>query len=275
MSGHSKWATIKHKKGAKDIQRGQGVRQAGPGGRGRRPGGRGRPGQATPLWPRPSRRPRPASMPNDNIERAIKRGIGRRRRRPTTRRSGTRGTPPGGWRSTCRCSPTTATGRPSRRALHLHPQRRQPGRTGLGRLPVRAEGVPAGRRGARTTVMLAALDAGRRGRAGLGRPVGDHHRSRRPRAGCARALEKVGVDGRVGRSHLAADHHDAPLGEDAARKVLRLVDAARGTRRRADGVRQLRHQRRDHGGGRSDDRAARGRPWPRTHARCAAWLPTL
>ena len=34
MSGHSKWATIKHKKGAADKKRGQALRQADPPGRG-------------------------------------------------------------------------------------------------------------------------------------------------------------------------------------------------------------------------------------------------
>ena len=43
MSGHSKWATIKHKKGAVDKARGQAVQQAGPPARGGGPGRRRRP----------------------------------------------------------------------------------------------------------------------------------------------------------------------------------------------------------------------------------------
>jgi YebC/PmpR family DNA-binding regulatory protein len=75
MSGHSKWATIKHKKGAKDIRRGQlfaklaravevAARQGGGD-----PAGNAALGQAI-------EKAKAASVPNDNIERAIKRGSG-------------------------------------------------------------------------------------------------------------------------------------------------------------------------------------------------------
>lgn len=75
MSGHSKWATIKHKKGAKDIRRGQlfaklaravevAARQGGPD-----PAGNAVLAQAI-------EKAKSQSLPNDNIERAIKRGSG-------------------------------------------------------------------------------------------------------------------------------------------------------------------------------------------------------
>jgi len=75
MSGHSKWATIKHKKGAKDIRRGQlfaklargvevAARQGGPD-----PAGNAALAQAI-------EKAKAQSLPNDNIERAIKRGSG-------------------------------------------------------------------------------------------------------------------------------------------------------------------------------------------------------
>jgi len=75
MSGHSKWATIKHKKGAKDIRRGQlfaklaravevAARQGGPD-----PAGNAMLAQAI-------EKAKAQSLPNDNIERAIKRGSG-------------------------------------------------------------------------------------------------------------------------------------------------------------------------------------------------------
>jgi YebC/PmpR family DNA-binding regulatory protein len=75
MSGHSKWATIKHKKGAQDAKRGQlfgrlikAIEVA------TREGGgdvKGNPTLATMV-----QKARDASVPMDNIERAIKRGTG-------------------------------------------------------------------------------------------------------------------------------------------------------------------------------------------------------
>ncbi|MFQ5947415.1 MAG: YebC/PmpR family DNA-binding transcriptional regulator [Acidimicrobiia bacterium] len=75
MSGHSKWSTIKHRKGAKDAKRGQlfaklaraievAARQGG-----------GDPAANTSLA-QAIDKARSASVPNDNIERAIKRGTG-------------------------------------------------------------------------------------------------------------------------------------------------------------------------------------------------------
>lgn len=75
MSGHSKWSTIKHKKGAKDAQRGKlfaklaravevAARAGGPD-----PAANASLSQAID-------KAKSASVPNDNIERAIKRGVG-------------------------------------------------------------------------------------------------------------------------------------------------------------------------------------------------------
>jgi YebC/PmpR family DNA-binding regulatory protein len=75
MSGHSKWSTIKHKKGAKDAQRGKlfaklarAVEVAA------REGG-GDP-TANASLSQAIDKAKSASVPNDNIERAIKRGTG-------------------------------------------------------------------------------------------------------------------------------------------------------------------------------------------------------
>ena len=75
MSGHSKWATIKHKKGAKDIRRGQlfaklarAVEVAA------RQGGSDPAGNA--MLAQAIEKAKSQSLPNDNIERAIKRGSG-------------------------------------------------------------------------------------------------------------------------------------------------------------------------------------------------------
>ncbi len=75
MSGHSKWSSIKHKKGAADAKRGQlftrlaraiqvAAREGGP-------DPAGNPALATAI-----QKARDASMPKDNIERAIAKGAG-------------------------------------------------------------------------------------------------------------------------------------------------------------------------------------------------------
>ncbi len=75
MSGHSKWATIKRKKGAVDAKRGKIftklIREIATGAR----VGGGDPG-ANPRLRLAIEKARGANMPKDNIERAIKKGIG-------------------------------------------------------------------------------------------------------------------------------------------------------------------------------------------------------
>jgi YebC/PmpR family DNA-binding regulatory protein len=75
MSGHSKWATIKHQKGAKDARRGKlfaklirGIEVAA------RTGG-GNP-EGNPTLSDAIQKARDSSVPNDTIDRAIKRGSG-------------------------------------------------------------------------------------------------------------------------------------------------------------------------------------------------------
>ncbi|HRC61875.1 MAG: YebC/PmpR family DNA-binding transcriptional regulator [Dehalococcoidia bacterium] len=76
MSGHSKWSSIKHKKGALDAKRGQlftklarDITMAARG------GGSGDPSMNAPLRLAIARA-KDNNMPNDNIERAIQRGTG-------------------------------------------------------------------------------------------------------------------------------------------------------------------------------------------------------
>src|SRR6202795_5406814 len=75
MSGHSKWATIKHKKGATDARRGKLfaklIRQVEVAAR----EGGGRPSD-NPTLRTMYQKARDASVPTDTIERAIKRGTG-------------------------------------------------------------------------------------------------------------------------------------------------------------------------------------------------------
>ena len=161
MSGHSHWATIKHKKGAIDAKRGK-------------------------LWSKLSRaiiiaarngggdptmnlklryaidKAREVSMPKDNIERAIKRGTGEiegvdlrgdhlRRLRPRRRRHP-------GRRADRQPQPHQRRGPQDLRA-----RRRQDGRARLRRLPVRAQGRLRSSMRPTTdedTLMGIALDAG-------------------------------------------------------------------------------------------------------------------
>jgi len=75
MSGHSKWSTIKHKKGAKDARRGKlfgklarAIEVAA-----REGGGD---AETNAALAQADAKAKSASMPNDNIERAVKRGTG-------------------------------------------------------------------------------------------------------------------------------------------------------------------------------------------------------
>ncbi len=98
MSGHSKWATIKHQKGAKDKARGKlfakVLRQVEVAAR----EGGGDP-DANPTLRTMYQKARDASIPTDTIDRAIKRGTGSSKVSRTSR-SRTRGTR----RAASRCS---------------------------------------------------------------------------------------------------------------------------------------------------------------------------
>ena len=99
MSGHSKWSSIKHKKGAADAKRGKlftklarAITVAARDGGGDPDGN---PTLATAV-----QKARDASMPKDNIQRAIDRGTGRGRRRGRDRAaSSSRATGPAAPRS--------------------------------------------------------------------------------------------------------------------------------------------------------------------------------
>jgi len=75
MSGHSKWSTIKYKKGAKDLQRGKVFAKLARLVEIAARDGGGDPEMNASLY-LAVQKAKAASMPNDNIERAIKRGIG-------------------------------------------------------------------------------------------------------------------------------------------------------------------------------------------------------
>ena len=113
MSGHSKWATIKRKKGAADAKRGalfarliRAIEIAA------KEGGADPEGNAT-LQTMISKA-RDASVPKDNIERALARAAGKEAGGADWQhRSGTRATRPAASPSTSSASPTTATAPPT------------------------------------------------------------------------------------------------------------------------------------------------------------------
>lgn len=97
MSGHSKWATTKHKKAVVDARRGKmfarlikNIEVAA------RVGGGDPAGNPT-LYDA-IQKAKKSSVPNENIERARKRGAGEEPAAPTGRPSCTRATRPTGWR---------------------------------------------------------------------------------------------------------------------------------------------------------------------------------
>ena len=75
MSGHSKWATIKHKKGALDAKRGKIFTQPHQGNHHRRQVRGGDP-DGNPRLRSAIAAAKAENMPNDNIKRAIQRGTG-------------------------------------------------------------------------------------------------------------------------------------------------------------------------------------------------------
>jgi YebC/PmpR family DNA-binding regulatory protein len=75
MSGHSKWSTIKYKKGAKDVQRGKVFAKLARAVEVAARAGGGDPAANASLA-QAIEKAKSASVPNDNIDRAIKRGIG-------------------------------------------------------------------------------------------------------------------------------------------------------------------------------------------------------
>ena len=118
MSGHSKWATTKHKKAVIDARRGKlfaklikNIEVAA------RTGGGDPAGNPT-LYDA-IQKAKKTSVPNDNIDRAVKRGSGPRPAAPTTRRSRTRATARTASPSSSSASPTTATAPPPTSAIAM------------------------------------------------------------------------------------------------------------------------------------------------------------
>ena len=146
MAGHSKWANIKHRKGRQDAARGKlfaklakviesAARQGG-----------GDPTMNVALA-NAIAKAKSASMPNDNIERAVKRGTGEDSSGADYEDIWYEGYGPGGVALYIH----VLTDNRNRAAFDDDPQQRQHGRAGLCRLPLRAErsDPDQGRRGPR------------------------------------------------------------------------------------------------------------------------------
>ncbi len=162
MSGHSKWATTKHKKAVVDAKRGKlfaklikNIEVAA------RTGG-GDPA-ATRRCTTPSRRRKKSSVPNDNIDRAVKRGSGARGRRRRLADDHVRGLRPERRRRAHRVPDRQPQPRRLRGPHRDDPQRRLDGRPRLGVLPVQPQGRRHRARRTSSTeddVLRAVLDAG-------------------------------------------------------------------------------------------------------------------
>ena len=226
MSGHSKWATTKHKKAIIDSRRAKSFAKliknievaAKMGGADL---------SGNPTLVDAIQKAKKTSVPNDNIDRAVKRGAGTHRRvdrlhddhvrglRPARRRPADRvphrQQEPRGRRGahaddaataapwpTRAASPTTSAARASSSSPR---RRRHRGRRHARRARRRRRGGRAARRGLR-----------------------GHHRGHRPRRRCARRCRTPGID------YDSADVEFVPnlkveVDADTARKVFRLIDA--------------------------------------------------
>ena len=178
MSGHSKWASIKHKKAATDAKRGQlFTKLARAIAVAAREGG-GDPDSNFTLAAAVEKA-KSYSMPKDNIQRAIDRGTGAGAGDEQIERVVYEGYGPGG----AAVLVDTLTDNRNRTGAEVRnvfdKSRRQPRRAGLGRLAVREEGRDPGRRRA---LLRGRPDAGdrrrRRGRRSRRRRAQGDHRAR-------------------------------------------------------------------------------------------------
>ena len=225
MSGHSKWATIKHKKGAADKKRGKLfaklIRQVEVAAR----EGGGDP-DMNPTLRTMFQKARDASVPLDTIERAIKRGTGELEGvsyEPITYE----GYAPGRRRHARRGAHRQPQPHRLRRAQPVHQARRLDGRARRGGVAVRAQGHGARRPDAPTRTSSCSWPSTPAPRTssttarpgGWSRPPTDLHAVRT-------ALEEAGMTDRLGRPHdgrrRTSSRSRTP---GTAKQVLGLIDA--------------------------------------------------
>ncbi len=224
MSGHSKWATIKHKKGAADARRAKLfaklIRQVEVAAR----EGGGDP-DMNPTLRTMFQKARDSSVPLDTIERAIKRGTGELEgvtyeqityegyaaaRRGRAHRGAHRQPQP----------------HRLRRPQHLHRARRLHGRAGRGGLAVRAQGRDHRRPApsTRTSSCCAPLDAGAEDIGDDGDAGGDHPATTCTRC-AARSRRRRSPSSPADLTMVAAEPASPSSDRRRAKQVLDLIDA--------------------------------------------------
>ena len=226
MSGHSKWATTKHKKAVIDARRGKmfaklikNIEVAA------RTGGGDPDGNPT-LFDA-IQKAKKSSVPNDNIDRAVKRGSGADAGGADYQTITYEGYGPNGVAVLIECL-TDNRNRAATEVRHGDdPQRRRDGRPGLGGVPVHPQGRrdrAEGRRSTEDDVLLAVLDAGAEEVNDLGESFEVVSEATDLDRRCARRCRTPGID------YDSADptflpSMSVPLDAEGARKVFRLIDA--------------------------------------------------
>ena len=284
MSGHSKWATTKHKKAAIDAKRGKlfaklikNIEVAA------RTGGGDPDGNPT-LWDA-IYKAKKSSVPNDNIDRAVKRGSGAESGGAELGDDHLRGLRPRRGRRPHRVPHRQPQPRGGRGAHRAHPQRRLAGRA-RARCPTcstarASSSCPRSRPAAMRPRTRPRGRPRRRGRGGQRQRRVLRDRSARPADVVAvrTALQGAGID------YDSAEAPGCPsmqvqLDLDGAKKMIRRHRGPRGLRRRPGRLRQRRHPRRGHRRARRGlSRGPRGADparacWSRrSPPGCVAWRP--
>ena len=223
MSGHSKWSSIKHKKGAADAKRGKlftklarAITVAARDG-GRQP-------RREPALGLAIQKARDASMPKDNIQRAIDRGTGEGADAAAIERVVYEGYGPGGAAILVEALTDNRNRTGVGGAPRLRPARREPGRAGIGGLAIREPGRDPGRRRSLRRGRPDAGDRRRGGGRGRGRRPAQGDHGRLDLAAVRSALESAGVE--VQSAELSMEPKSTvEVGESDAPALLRLMDA--------------------------------------------------
>ena len=223
MAGHSKWASIKHKKKAVDAKRGQlftkltrAITVAA------REGG-GEP-EGNPALALAIQKARDASMPKDNIERAVAKGTGADSEGETYESVVYEGYGPGGVAILVEAL-TDNRNRTGSEVRHLFTKSGgEPGRARLGGLDLREEGRGGGGR----APLLRGRPArghrrGRGGRVARRRPVGDRDGPGRARSACARRSRPAGVELESAELVMRPTTR-TPVEEEQVGSLMRLIE---------------------------------------------------
>ena len=252
MSGHSKWATTKHKKAIVDAKRGKmfaklikNIEVAA------RMGGGDPTGNPT-LYDA-IQKAKKSSVPNDNIDRAVKRGSGAETGGADYQTIMYEGYGPAGVAMLIEC----LTDNRNRAAMEVRTAMTRNGgsladpgsvsflfnRKGVVVVPTEQEARTVTEDDILEATLEAGAEDGQRPRARPSRSSSEASDLVAVRT----ALQAAGIDYDSAEASFVPDMQ-VELDKDAAARMFRLVDVARGPRRRAEHLRQLRRLRRGHGG---------------------------